>query len=45
MSDIRMLPWRYRCVVYGSAMLRSISTKMPWVGALADSWYVTALKL
>jgi SAM-dependent methyltransferase/uncharacterized protein YbaR (Trm112 family) len=43
-SDVRMLPGRYRPVVYTSEALRRISTRMEWIGALADSLYVTATR-
>ena len=43
-SDVDMLPRRYRPVVYTSEALRRISTRMEWIRALADSLYVTATR-
>jgi SAM-dependent methyltransferase/uncharacterized protein YbaR (Trm112 family) len=43
-SDIHMLPVRYRPFVLASETLRSLSKKMPSIGALADSLYVSAAR-
>jgi SAM-dependent methyltransferase/uncharacterized protein YbaR (Trm112 family) len=44
-SDVHLLPIRYRPIVYASEALRRLSTRIPWMGALADSLYVTARRV
>jgi SAM-dependent methyltransferase/uncharacterized protein YbaR (Trm112 family) len=39
-SDVRLLPWKYRTVVYASEALRRISWIVPPLTYLADSLYV-----
>jgi len=43
-SDIHLLPRRYRPIVYASEGLRKLSAKLPWMGFFADSLYVTAAR-
>jgi SAM-dependent methyltransferase len=44
-SDVKFLPGRYRAIVYLSELLRRISTRIPALNYVADSLYVSAVRL
>ena len=39
-SDLDLLPWRYRCVIHASELLRTASDRAGWIGRFADSVYL-----
>jgi len=43
-SDVRILPRRYRPIVYASEVLRRLSQYMPWMRSVADSLYINATR-
>ena len=43
-SDVHMLPRRYRPIVYASEALRRLSHYMPWMSSVADSLYITTTR-
>jgi hypothetical protein len=44
-SDVEFLPRRYRAIVHTSEWLRRLSVHMPALSYIADSLYVSALRL
>jgi SAM-dependent methyltransferase/uncharacterized protein YbaR (Trm112 family) len=43
-SDVRLMPWRYRALIYASEGLRRMSGAIPALKYAADSVYVRAVK-
>ncbi len=44
MADLELLPWRYRCLVRSSGLLRRLSERIHWLSRLADSVYVKSYR-
>ena len=43
-SDVHLMPWKYRAVIYASEGLRKASLSVPLLAHAADSLYVRAIK-
>lgn len=41
-TDVHLLPARYRAIVHASEALRAVSDKIPLLGNMADSLYITS---